>query len=151
MNSNLHPRLPFEQSLNVRSPFLDTELVDYAARLPDSLKRRGLTTKWILREAFADWVPKEILHRPKMGFSIPLGAWFRGDLQSYLADMFAPGARMYGYLQERRVRALLAEHHAGRADHGSRIWLLLTLELWLRGFAPSAAGGDASVGASAAA
>ena len=63
-------------SLELRSPFLDTALVEYVTALPDSMKRRGLTTKWILRRAFRDLVPREIQRRAKMGFGIPLGRWF---------------------------------------------------------------------------
>ncbi len=119
-------------SLELRSPFLDTALVDYVARLPDGYKRRGTTTKWILKHAFPDLVPREIRTRGKMGFGVPLGAWFRADLKSYVQDRFAEG-ELYDYLDRGAVQALLADHFAGRADHGQRLWLLLTLEIWLRG------------------
>jgi asparagine synthase (glutamine-hydrolysing) len=119
-------------SLELRSPFLDTALIEYAARLPARLLRRGTRTKWILRHAFRDLVPEAILRRPKMGFGVPLGAWFRGDLKPYLLDHFGAGAELYEYLSPEYVARLLSEHFAGRADHGHRIWLLLTTQLWLR-------------------
>ncbi len=84
-------RCSMAHSLEVRSPFLDTRLIELAARLPDSTRRRGLATKVLLKEAFSDLLPPEILHRGKMGFGMPLGTWFRGELRSYLEDRFAPG------------------------------------------------------------
>src|SRR5205807_688719 len=88
--------------------------------------------KWILKHAFADLLPREVTTRGKMGFGIPLGAWFRGDLREYLLDHLGPRARLFDWLERAHVDALLAEHLDGRADHGHRLWLLLTLEVWLR-------------------
>ena len=146
LDHNFETYLPFDllvkadrasmaHSLESRSPFLDTALVEYAARLPDSYRRRGTNTKWLLKHAFADLLPPEIMNRGKMGFGIPLGTWFRGDLRTYLEDHFAPGARMYEYLEPRYVRALFDEHQRNQADHGHRLWLLLTFEIWLRSLA----------------
>ena len=125
-------RSSMAHSLEARSPFLDTALIEYAARLPDHFRRRGTSTKWLLKHAFSDLLPAEIKNRGKMGFGIPLGTWFRGDLRTYLEDHFAAGARMYEYLEPRYVRALFDEHQRGQADHGHRLWLLLTFEIWLR-------------------
>ena len=125
-------RASMAHSLEVRSPFLDTALVEFAARLPDRFKRRGLSTKWILRRAFADLVPAEILARGKMGFGIPLGTWFRGGLRGYLQERLGDGASLYDYIDQGYVGALIREHLDERADHGHRLWLLLTLEVWLR-------------------
>ncbi|MBL8609614.1 MAG: asparagine synthase (glutamine-hydrolyzing) [Myxococcales bacterium] len=122
-------------SLEVRSPFLDTELVALAARLRDPLKRRGPRMKWVLKKAFDDLIPGPIKHRKKMGFGVPLAAWFRGDLRDYLLDHLGDRARLFDYLERDSVRRLVDEHMAGKADHGQRIWLLLTLEIWLRGVA----------------
>jgi asparagine synthase (glutamine-hydrolysing) len=119
-------------SLELRSPFLDTALIEYVARLPDAMKRRGTTTKWILRRAFDDLIPQEIQTRAKMGFGVPLGAWFRGDLKAYLGDHFGPKAEIYDYLDRGFVEQFLASHWAGHDDNGHRIWLLLTLQVWLR-------------------
>ncbi len=119
-------------SLELRSPFLDTALVEYAARLPARLLRRGTQTKWILRRAFRDLLPEPILRRPKMGFGVPLGAWFRGDLKPYLLDHFGPRAEIFDYLDYAFVSRLLTDHFDGRSDHGHRIWLLLTTQLWLK-------------------
>src|SRR5207249_6908237 len=87
-------RCTMANSLEARSPFLDRELTEYAAALPDDMKLRGQRTKIILREAFADLLPPAIDQRGKMGFGVPLGAWFRGELRDYVRDLLlAPGAR----------------------------------------------------------
>lgn len=119
-------------SLELRSPFLDTALIEYAARLPDRFRRRGVNMKWLLKQAFRDLLPKEIFGRGKMGFGVPLGAWFRGELRSYVQDYLRDGAHLYEWIDRNYVRSLLAEHFEHRADHGQRLWLLLTIELWLR-------------------
>lgn len=125
-------RASMAYSLEVRSPFLDTALIEYAARLPNSLRRRGRTTKWVLRRAFRDVLPIEIQTRGKMGFGMPLGTWFRTNLKGYLLDHLGPNARLYDYLDRTRIEPLLRSHFEERADHGLHLWLLLTLEVWLR-------------------
>jgi len=118
-------------SLELRSPFLDTALIEYVSELPDSYRRRGLTKKYILRRAFEDIVPKAILHRPKMGFGVPLGAWFRGGAKALARERLAEGARIYDFILPEVVSRLLSEHDRSAADHSHRLWLLLTLETWL--------------------
>ncbi len=125
-------RSSMAHGLEARSPFLDTALVEYVARLPDQMKRRGVTTKWILKSAFADLLPKELVSRRKMGFGVPLGAWFRGELREYLRDHLSPSAKMYDLIDRSFVEAMLKQHLDGVCDHGHRLWLLLTLEVWLR-------------------
>ncbi len=119
-------------SIELRSPFLDTKLIEYAARLPNRFRRRGLRTKWLLKEAFADLLPPEILNRGKMGFGVPLGTWFRSSLKEYIDEHLGPSARVFQYLNRSYVQQVLQEHFSNRADHGQRLWLLLTLEVWLR-------------------
>jgi asparagine synthase (glutamine-hydrolysing) len=131
-------RASMAYALELRSPFLDTQLVEYAARLPDRFRRRGLSMKWILKRAFRDVLPHEIATRGKMGFGVPLGTWFRGKLREYLLDHLASNAELYRYVERSYVDEVLREHFDGRADHGHRIWLLLTLAIWLRSM-PSAA------------
>lgn len=125
-------------SLELRSPFLDTELVEYVARLPDRMKRRGNERKWILRRAFADMVPDWVFTRKKMGFGLPLGAWFRGELKPYLGDRLARGGPLDAYVRREFVDKLLREHWANEADHGLALWLLLTFDVWLGTLAKNA-------------
>ena len=126
-------RCSMAHGLEARSPFLDRDLVEHVFRLPDRMKLRWGRTKVILRDAFSDLVPREILRRGKMGFGVPLRAWFTGALRGYLHDMLlAPEARLRRYVNAAYVQSLCAEYLAGRADHSHRIWMLLTFEVWLR-------------------
>jgi asparagine synthase (glutamine-hydrolysing) len=121
-------------SLEGRSPLLDHEFVELAYRMPGDWKLRGLSGhKWIFKEAFKDLLPREILSRKKMGFGIPLGAWFRGPLKDYWADhVLSKEALDRGYFTEKGLRALWDAHQSGRHDNGYRLWALLMLELWHR-------------------
>jgi asparagine synthase (glutamine-hydrolysing) len=125
-------RCSMAHALEARSPFLDTALVEYAATLPAAYVRRGRDTKRILKHAFADVLPAEIRTRGKMGFGVPLGTWFRGELRDYLRDHLVGEARIMQWLDRSAVAALVDEHGRGVRDHGQRLWLLLTLEIWLR-------------------
>jgi asparagine synthase (glutamine-hydrolysing) len=122
-------------SLEVRAPFLDRCLVEYALALPTSLMIRGTRRKWVLRKAFADTLPAENLARRKQGFGVPIGRWLREDLRPLLGDLVLSSAALErGYLRPDAVRALVDEHLAG-TDHSHRLWSLLMLELWHREFA----------------
>ena len=120
-------------SLEARSPFLDHVLMEFAASLPASLKLRGTDGKRILRRALRDTLPDEILDRPKMGFGVPLDSWFRNELRDLPAErLLDPSSLGRGYLNGDEVERLIAEHHAGAADHSFRIWALLQLDSWHR-------------------
>jgi asparagine synthase (glutamine-hydrolysing) len=119
--------------LEARSPLLDHTLMEFVARLPVSMKIRGWKKKYLLREVCRDLVPAEIMSRPKMGFGVPLDAWFRGELQDYLCDIvLSPSSFTREYVRPDAVRGMLEEHACGRAAHGHRLWALLMLELWHR-------------------
>jgi asparagine synthase (glutamine-hydrolysing) len=126
-------RCTMANSLEARSPFLDRELIEYVAGLPDDLKLRGRETKFILRRAFADLLPAEIAGRGKMGFGVPVGAWFRGGLRDYLRDtLLAADARYREMLDGAFVESLVARHLAGRDNLGPQLWTLVCFERWLR-------------------
>jgi asparagine synthase (glutamine-hydrolysing) len=130
-------RMTMAHSLEARSPLLDHELVELAARLPVRYKVAGRRTKVILRDAFADLLPAALAARPKMGFGVPLAAWFRGPLHDAAHDyLLAPGSRLRTYLRSEPIARLLAENRRGAADHGKRIWTLFALECWLRQYVP---------------
>lgn len=124
-------RTSMAHGLEVRSPFLDTELVEFAFRLRPGLKARGLSLKRVLKRAVEDLLPNEILNRPKRGFGVPLDRWFRHDLESYTNKMLGPGASVRAHLDGAALDALIAEHGSGGAAHGHALWTLLTLELFL--------------------
>ena len=120
-------------SLEGRSPFLDTALIEYVSGLPDSMKLRGLTTKVILRKAFADLLPPSIARRGKMGFGVPLGGWFRTELKDYIRDLLLDsGARYRTFLSAPYVHQLVKPHQAGEANSALQLWSILSFELWLR-------------------
>src|SRR4051794_32620413 len=120
-------------SLELRSPFLDHQVLELGLSLPDSLRFRGRLGKEALRRAFARDLPPLVARRGKKGFCVPLAAWFRGELRGLASDLLLDArARGRGQLRTAEVERLLAEHAAGRADHGHRLWCLLMLELWQR-------------------
>ncbi len=122
-------------SLEGRSPFLDHKLMEYAARLPSEYKVRGRGLKSILKEAVAPWLPDRILSKPKWGFAVPIGAWFRGEMRDFLRDhLLGPTATSRGYFNPEAVERLVATHQRGERDLGHHLWILLMFELWLRAF-----------------
>lgn len=126
-------RCSMAHGLETRSPFLDTEVIEYAARLPDPMKLHGLTTKVILKEAFSDLLPPAIRRRAKQGFGVPLDAWFRTDLREAVEDLLLPPtARLSAYLEPHAIREHWRAHLRGDRNMGLPLWSLLTLELWLR-------------------
>ena len=118
--------------LEARSPFLDTDLAVFAASLPDSARWRGRSGKRILKSLLAPHFPPGFMDRKKQGFAVPLDRWFRNDLRWFLGDVLSPNARLRSHLDGREVDRLVADHIAGKANHGSQLWTLMTLELWLR-------------------
>jgi asparagine synthase (glutamine-hydrolysing) len=122
-------------SLEVRSPFLDHEVVEFAASLPPELKLRGRTTKYLLKRAMRGTLPAAILTRRKMGFGVPIDHWLRHELRDMAYDLLLDArARQRGYFRPEVVRRYLDEHVAGRAHHHARLWALLVLEQWHRTF-----------------
>ena len=133
-------RMSMAASIELRVPFLDYRLVEYAATIPSRYKLRFGQTKYVLRRATAGIVPKEILRRPKMGFPVPLAAMFRGELGSYAQDLLSDRrAEERNYFEPGVIRRLLNEHITGRADHHLLLWPLLILEEWHRQFVDSLA------------
>lgn len=123
-------------SIESRVPFLDHKLVEFSARLPERLKlRRGVQTKYVLREAMRGVLPDEILTRPKMGFPTPVGTWFRTS-QKGIVEEYVTGARARerGFFDEKYVGEIVRRHAAGIEDHTERLWSLVNFEMWLREF-----------------
>lgn len=119
-------------SIESRVPFLDHPLAEWLSGLPPTMKLRGTTTKWILRQAMQGRLPPEILSRKKMGFPVPIGSWLRGDWRFLLDDVvLGPRTMARGLFDPHAVRQLVAEHLAG-VNHTERLWALLTFETWAR-------------------
>ena len=126
--------------LEVRAPLLDTRVVDWAAALPGHFKLRGMTTKYILKKAAREWLPNEIIDRPKKGFGIPVGAWLRGPLKSYAQDLLtSQSLRNSGYFNTAHIERMLREHQEGVQDHRKALWTLLSFAAWHNHFGPGSA------------
>ncbi len=127
-------RMSMAHALEVRSPFLDYRVQEFAASLPVSMKLRRGTTKWCLKQlAERRGLPPELVHRAKHGFGVPIGQWFRTDLRRWLEDILTdPRTVQRGYFHPAEVRRLLDEHLGEIVDHTSRLWTLVVLELWHR-------------------
>ena len=124
-------------SLEARSPFLDHDVMEFAAHLPVSLKLRLGQLKYLLKHTFADLLPPANVKRRKMGFGIPLGAWFRGELGEFARNaLLSPRAMQRGYFQRAPLEQLLREHKQMTSDHSLQLWNLLMLELWHQEFIP---------------
>jgi asparagine synthase (glutamine-hydrolysing) len=120
-------------SLELRSPFLDWEVLELGVSLPAELKTKGRRGKEALRRAFAADLPDGIAQRGKSGFGVPLADWFRNELRDLAGDVLLDTrARSRGQLRPRAVERLLRDHVDGRADHAHGLWCLLMLELWQR-------------------
>jgi asparagine synthase (glutamine-hydrolysing) len=122
-------------SIESRVPFLDHQLVEFAARLPDEWKLSGLTTKRVLRLAMKGVLPDAILTRPKMGFPVPFAGWAAQRWNPVLREVLLDRrARERGIVDPAAVATLLDDHAAGRRQGGDHLWSLLNLELWFRTF-----------------
>lgn len=122
-------------SIESRVPFLDHKLVEFSARLPERMKLRGATTKYILRQSMKGLLPEAILSRPKMGFPVPVGAWFRGAFAGVVDEyVLSERAVNRGIFDPTFVRSIVNRHQAGGEDHSERIWALVNFEIWQRQF-----------------
>ena len=120
-------------SLEVRQPFLDYRLAEFAASLPVSLKFRRGSGKLLLRRAFGKLLPRDIWTRRKMGFGVPLGHWFRHELRDLTHDVLLDdNAQTHNFFRRDMIEQLISEHETKHFDHAYRLWALLVLELWMR-------------------
>ncbi len=118
-------------SLEVRSPLLDDEVMEFAHAMPSSLKLNGWETKVPLRRLLEGRVPGNVTTRKKQGFAIPHSRWLANELQPLVREMLAePRVKSQGLFRPDVVTRLIDEHAARRADHGKRLWALLAFELW---------------------
>ncbi len=129
-------RASMANSLEVRAPFLDYQLVEFAARINPIYKLHGLLgTKYILKRALRDLLPKDIIHRRKAGFMIPLAQWLAGDLRPLVEELCSETAlRAGGLFNPGWVRQMLDDHFAGRRDYRKMIWALLTFRVWQQNY-----------------
>jgi asparagine synthase (glutamine-hydrolysing) len=119
--------------VQARSPLFDRRVVDLAFEIPASLKRKGSVEKHLLKEAVRDVLPAPIIDRPKSGMMVPVEAWFQGPLKKFAEERLLDGLKPYRLFESRWLEHLVNWKHGGlRPRRGVKIWLLLTLEAWLR-------------------
>lgn len=121
--------------VEVRVPFLDLELVDFAARIPVRFKQRGAVGKWVFKRAMEQYLPREVIYRPKAGFTAPLRRWMQNELRSIVGDYLSPESlRRRGLFDPAAVSLLVDANSAGRVDANHTILSLLCIEIWCRRF-----------------
>jgi asparagine synthase (glutamine-hydrolysing) len=114
-------------------PFLDHRVAELAWRLPLHMKIRGNQGKWALRQVLYRHVPRELIERPKAGFSIPIGQWLRGPLRDWAESLLdAQRLQAEGFFHPTPIRARWAEHLAGQRDHTTSLWAVLMFQAWLQ-------------------
>jgi asparagine synthase (glutamine-hydrolysing) len=133
-------KMTMATSVELRVPFLDHKVLEFAATLPTKFKVRGRETKRVLKRAFRSRVPDEILKRKKTGFPVPFGSWLRNDLREFVSDtLLSSAAVTRGYFRRDKIERLLATN--GRhGSHASETFGLLVLELWHNRFVDRANG-----------
>lgn len=128
-------KMSMAAGVEVRVPFLDLELVELAARIPDRFKQRGRTGKWVLKKAMEPFLPRDVIYRPKTGFGAPLRRWMRHELRELLRDLLSEQSlRRRGIFDPAAVQRLIADNEAGRKDAAYTLLSLLCIEIWCRAF-----------------
>ncbi len=121
-------KMSMAAGVEVRVPFLDLELVKLAARIPDRMKQRGLTGKWVLKKAMEPYLPRDVIYRPKTG-------WIRHDLRELVGDLLSQESlRRRGLFDPEAIRRLIADNDAGRRDAAYHLMSVLCVEIWCRRF-----------------
>ena len=127
-------RMSMAHSIETRVPLLDHKLVEFAATIPPEMNLRGGTTKYILKRAMQGILPERIINRPKQGFAVPLGYWFRGKLGSYVRDLLlGDSSKRRGFFNTAYIENLVRRHEKGQ-NLDLQLWTLISFELWSRTF-----------------
>ena len=128
-------RMSMANSLEVRAPILDHNVIEYAASIPSSIKYKNSELKYILKRTFQQILPPEIMYRKKMGFSVPLSEWLRGDLKDMAGScLFAKDSGLKNFFREKSILRIWDMHQSGKRDYSIILWSLFMFELWYREF-----------------
>jgi len=131
-------RASMQNSLEVRTPFLDHKIVEFASELPSKFKLSGLKTKYLLKKLALRYLPNEIINRPKKGFGIPITEWLKKDLKEPMLDLLSKNELdKTGILDHSGVEALINDHIEGKANNRKLLWTLLSFQLWNQEFKAS--------------
>ncbi len=124
-------RMSMANSLEVRAPLLDYNMIEFAAGLPSKLKFNRSEKKYLLKEAFKDDLPGDILYRKKMGFSVPLGNWLRGEIKSLTQQtLFDSKGGLADFFKMEAIQKLWDQHQSGKRDNAKTLWCLLMFQMW---------------------
>ena len=124
-------RASMAYGLEARNPFLDWRVVEYCRSLPQSIKCPNGDPKGLAKRLLARYLPAKLIDRPKMGFSVPIRRWFRGELRDAVADTVLGGILVRdGYINAAAARRLLDEHSSGKQNHENMLWTMMSFELW---------------------
>lgn len=128
-------RMSMAAGVEVRVPFLDKELVEFAYNIPDNLKQNGMQSKWILKKALENYLPLNIIYRPKSGFGVPLRSWMRNELRELLGDLLSvESLKNRGLFDPASVMKLINDNEKGKIDASYTLLSLLCIEIWCRNF-----------------
>jgi asparagine synthase (glutamine-hydrolysing) len=131
-------------SIEARAPYLDRAATEFAFDLPPELKVRGVTTKWILKQAAATWISRAQLTRRKRGLSVPIAGWINNELANPVDELLSPGRlNRHGLMDSAVAQQLLGEHRANKFDHSRALWAAIMLQLWLERWQPDLAADSA--------
>ena len=135
LNLTYSDKMASATSVEVRVPFLDSEVVDFASRLAPELKLKGFTSKYILKKTMQGKLPDPVLHRRKAGFGAPIRIWLRRDLRDMVDEVLSEKSiNQRGYFNPLAVRHMVETDRQGKEDHATKLWILLNFELWCRTF-----------------
>jgi asparagine synthase (glutamine-hydrolysing) len=127
----LTDRMSMAHSLEARVPFIDHKVVEFFTSVPTSLKIKGLTKKYLLKKAAERLLPKDVIYRKKMGFSVPLVVWFRNELRTYLDEVLSEERiRRLGFFNYSYIEEIKQRHAAGKSNYDEKLWSLITFVKW---------------------
>ena len=134
-NLNYTDKMSMAVGLETRVPFLDKDLIEFAAHIPNKYKQRGHEGKWVLKKAMEAYLPKDIIYRPKSGFGVPLRRWLQEDLKELLGDLLSVDSlNKRGLFSAQAVQKLISDNDHGKIDASYTLLSLLCIEIWCRAY-----------------
>tara|TARA_A100001037_G_scaffold54497_1_gene46831 strand:- start:87 stop:503 length:417 start_codon:yes stop_codon:yes gene_type:complete len=131
-------RMSMAHGLEVRTPFLDHRLVEFAATIPNDFTIDRRSGKQVLKKAYADLIPEHIVNRKKAGFTVPVGAWINGPLREMTQELLVSrGAEVHKVVKPEFINKMIDQHSSNRQSHAVRLWNLICLETWSSAFGVS--------------
>tara|TARA_B110000008_G_scaffold279831_1_gene328943 strand:- start:2727 stop:4628 length:1902 start_codon:yes stop_codon:yes gene_type:complete len=134
-NLNYTDKMSMAAGVEVRTPFLDKDFVEFASQIPHKFKQRGSVGKWVFKKAMEPYLPKEIIYRPKTGFGVPLRRWMKSDLKEMLCDLLSvDSVNSRGLFSSKSIEKLITDNDKGKVDASYTLLSLLCIEIWCRAY-----------------